>query len=97
MLRGRALEIVDEQGHLRASITVPNGSGTYNVIFRLHDRSGKPIVKLDTHEAAAGIPKGSGLGILGDSDDTQAFIGTEGSISKVELKNRDGQRELIEP
>jgi hypothetical protein len=42
------------------------------VVFRLHDRNGKPTVKLDTHEAGPNMTKGSGLGLLGDSDATQA-------------------------
>ena len=94
VLRGRGLEIVDEQGRLRASIT--NYSDV--VVFRLHDRNGKPTVKLDTHEAGFNAgPKGSGLGLLGDSDDTQAFIGTEGPTSKVGLKNRNGERQEVKP
>lgn len=38
------------------------------VVLHLHDRNGKPTVNLDTHEAGAGVPKGSGLGPHGDSD-----------------------------
>jgi hypothetical protein len=101
VLRGRALEIVDDQGRVRASVTIssPDSRGTYpeNVVLRLHDRSGKPTIKLETHEAGGGYAKGSGLGLLGDSDATQAFIGTDGSIGKVELKNRDGQRQRLKP
>ena len=94
VLRGHLLEIVDEQGRVRASIT-PYSNIT---VLRLHDLKGKPTVKLDTHEAGFNNgPKGSGLGLLGDSDDTQAFIGTESSLSKLELKNRDGQRQQIKP
>jgi hypothetical protein len=94
VLRGRALEIVDQQGRVRASIT----SYANIVVFRLQDVNGKPTVKLETHEAGFdGGPKGSGLGLLGDSDNTQAYIGTAGSISKVELKDKEGQRQLITP
>ena len=99
VLRGRALQIVDEQGRVRASIGISTNDGAYpeNVVFRLHDRAGKPTVKLETHEGGVSYPKGSGLGLLGDSDDTQAFIGTEGPTSKVDLKNRGGQRQQIRP
>lgn len=100
VIRGRELQIVDAEGRLRASITVsPKGSATYpeNVVFRLHDRNGKPVVKLETHEAGAGISKGSGLGLLGGSDNTQGFIGTDGSSSKVELRNGNGSRQRVQP
>jgi hypothetical protein len=99
VLRGRALEIVDDQGRVRASITryVDEGGYPEVVVFRLHDRAGKPTVKLDTHEAGGSITKGSGLGLLGDSDDTQAFIGTEGAIATTRLKNRDGRQRQLQP
>ena len=99
ILRGRALEIVDEQGRVRASITRYPDDGRYPevVVFRLHDRSGKPTIKLDTHEAGHNLPKGSGLGLLGDSDATQAFIGTEGAASRVRLKNSDGKLQQVSP
>ena len=100
ILRGRGLEIVDETGTVRASITKYGPGPTYSdiVIFRLHDKQGKPTVKLDTHEAGPGATrKGSGLGLLGDSDNTQAYIGTTGPMSKVDLKNGDGKRYRVEP
>lgn len=100
VLRGRALEIVDDAGTVRASITKYGPGPTYSdiVVFRLHDRSGKPMVKLDTHEAGpGGVRKGSGLGLLGDSDETQAFIGADGPVSKVGLKNSDGKERRTEP
>ena len=67
------------------------------VVFRLHDQRGKPTVKLYTHEDGPRVKKGSGLGLLGDSDNTQAFIGTEGPVAKMGLKNGDGKREGMEP
>src|SRR6187549_4159346 len=75
MLRGRGLEIVDDQGRLRAQLTMaaanetfkmPDGSVGYpeTVIFRLITPDGKPRVKLTTST------DGSGLMLLGDSDTT---------------------------
>lgn len=93
VLRGRALEIVDGQGRVRASITPYSDI----VVFRLHDLQGKPMVKLDTHEAEFQGTKGSGLGLLGETDDTQAYIGTQGAATKVELKNRNGKRQQLQP
>ena len=101
MLRGRGLEVLDDQGRVRASITTygkGDGGGTYEdiVVFRLHDRVGKPMVKLDTHTNVNGL-KGSGLGLLGASDETQAYIGTNGPNAKVDLKNGDGRRQQVQP
>ena len=63
VLRGRGLEIVDDQGRIRASITRYGKSdgGTYNdiVVFRLHDEAGKPMIKLDTHVSTSGLKASS--------------------------------------
>jgi hypothetical protein len=61
VLRGRALQIVDEQGHVRASISVlpaqtqPNGE-TYpeTVLLRLITERGRPSVKISASEETAG-------------------------------------------
>ena len=61
ILRGRALQIVDEQGHVRASISVlpaqtqPNGE-TYpeTVLLRLITERGRPSVKISASEETAG-------------------------------------------
>ena len=43
VLRGRALEIVDDQGRVRASIQVlPTARPTRKVILRLIDPNGRP-------------------------------------------------------
>ena len=99
VLRGSGLEIVDAQGRVRASIGILAESSTYpeTVILRLIDRNLKPTVKLTTQEGMTGYPKGSGMGFLGASDATQAYIGAGGATSKVELKNNDGQRQLVTP
>ena len=61
VLRGRALQIVDELGHVRASISVlpaqtqPNGE-TYpeTVLLRLITERGRPSVKISASEETAG-------------------------------------------
>src|SRR5438128_2722532 len=82
VLRGRALEIVDDQGRVRASITVyattTVSSQTYpeTVLLRLIDPKSGPVVKLT---AAA---NGSALGLSDDADggiqlyarDTASFV-----------------------
>ena len=95
VLRGRALEIVDEQGKLRASISVLPNTGTGNVaILRLMDPvTGRPSVKLSTSE------KGSGLMLLGDTktQGTWVILEAEGQANKVRLKNEDGPEQLLKP
>ena len=72
VLRGKGLEIVDEHGRVRASITVLPGSTANKepfpetVILRPIDPKGKPIVNLAASE------QGSVLGLLGDSEPTYA-------------------------
>jgi hypothetical protein len=103
VLRAHGLEIVDAKGRVRASISIydddPKPPNNYPpvVVFRLHDRAGKPTVKIDTHEGAAGKAKGSGIGLLGDSDATQAFLGTEGPTTKVRLTDGNGRERTVTP
>jgi len=64
VLRGRALEIVDDQGRVRASITVEpqvtTNSKTYpeTVLLRMSDPNLRPVVKLTASE------EGSALGLV---------------------------------
>jgi hypothetical protein len=54
-------------------------------------------VKLDTHEGGPDMPKGSGLGLLGDADAVQAFIGSSGSTTRVRLKDGNGRERTVTP
>jgi hypothetical protein len=97
VLRGKALEIVDEQGRVRASITVlPQSTANKEpfpntVILRLIDPNGKPVLKL------AGSEQGSVLGLLGDSEPTYARIEARGTTTFVTLTNKDGHEQTIKP
>jgi hypothetical protein len=97
VLRGKGLEIVDDQGRVRASITVLPGSTANKepfpdtVILRLIDTKGKPIVKL------AGSEQGSVLGLLGDSEPTYARIEAKGANTFVKLINKDGHEQTVKP
>lgn len=52
ILRGRALELVDDRGRVRAQIDVyPEGE----VVFRLRDAKGTIRVKMGADEAGAGL------------------------------------------
>jgi hypothetical protein len=98
VLRGKALEIVDDQGRVRASISVlPAGllankeAFPETVILRLIDAKGKPFVKLAASE------QGSVLGLLGDSEPTYAQIWAKGTNSFVKLTNKDGRELVVKP
>ena len=102
MLRGHALEIVDDSGKVRASIKVlpanpdarlPDGSTGYpeTVLFRLVTSNGRPNVKLATTE------DGSGLALGGESNPTFVQLLARGTDTSVTLTNHDGQTQRIKP
>jgi len=102
VLRGRALEIVDDHGHVRASITIlpadpdvkmPDGTRGYpeTVLLRLIDSKGGPNVKLGATE------RGAGLLLGGESDPTYVQILAEGPSTSLKLLNKDGRERLIKP
>ena len=102
VLRGRALEIVDDRGRVRASITIlpadpavkmPDGTMGYpeTVLLRLINSKGRPNVKLGATE------RGAGLLIGGESDPTYVQILAEGAGTSLKLINNDGRERLIKP
>lgn len=102
MLRGRGIEIVDDQGRLRAQLKVepasetfkmPDGTTGYSetVIFRLVTADGKPRVKLTTSD------QGSGLMLLGDSDTTHTILQAEGTKTSLRLRNDEATQQVFKP
>jgi len=101
VLRGRELEIVDDQGRVRASIKVQPaepGAKTASgkpypdtVILRLIDPKGRPEVKLGASE------QGSGLGLMGETDSTYIVLKAEGPDSSLKMINQEGRQQLIKP
>ena len=102
VLRGRALQIVDDRGRVRASITVfpanpavklPDGTAGYpeTVLLRLINSKGGPNVKLATTEDGAGLVLG------GESNPTHVQVLARGATTSLKLTNKDGQVKLIEP
>jgi hypothetical protein len=98
VLRGRALEIIDDHGRVRASIKL-HEAGTFKptgkkipetVMLRLIDSEGRPEVKI-----GASV-EGGGLSLVGISDSTQLLLLADSS-SSVRLKNRSGQERVIQP
>jgi hypothetical protein len=89
VLRGRALQIVDEQGRVRASITLfpadpkvkmPDGTTGYpeTVLLRLINSKGAPNIKIAATEDGATL----GLG---------------GSTTSLKMINKDGKEQVIKP
>ncbi|MBI2817244.1 MAG: hypothetical protein HYX72_09920 [Acidobacteria bacterium] len=101
VLRGRALEIIDDRGRIRASIkiepadqlvTMPSGkSYPETVMLRLSDSNGRPAVKL------GGSHQGGGIGFVGDTDSTYVVWKAEGTESSLKLTNKDGREQVIKP
>lgn len=99
VLRGRALEIVDDEGRVRASIKIqpaetfkPTGRKyPETVMFRLIDPNGRPEVKI-----GASV-EGGGLSLVGDSDAIQALLQADTAGSSLRLKNEAGRERLMEP
>jgi hypothetical protein len=102
VLRGRALEIVDDQGRVRASITVfpadptvkmPDGTTGYpeTVLLRLIDDNGRPNVKIEANE------RGGGVGLGGKKDPTYAMLFARGENAALRLTNQDGGTQQFKP
>ena len=102
VLRGRALEIVDDAGRVRASISVlpadpnvkmPDGSAGYpeTVLLRLIDSRGRPNIKI------AATERGSAQVWGGDADPTYVQVLAEGPRTTLKMVNRDGKERVIAP
>ena len=100
VLRGRALEIVDEQGRVRASLSVlPAGTSDRGdryretVSLRLITERGRPSVKVGASEESAG------LSLAGPSNtaDTYVILEARGTASSLKLRNENGREPLIKP
>jgi hypothetical protein len=102
VLRGRALEIVDDQGRVRAMIKVfppsptvkmPDGTTGYpeTVLLRLIDSKGAPNVKI------AATEDGSVISLVGESNPTHVQVLARGASPSLKLVNKEGQEHLIKP
>ena len=102
VLRGHALEIVDDRGQVRASITVvpadptvklPDGTTGYpeTVLLRLRTSAGRPNVKLAATEDGAGLVLG------GESDSTYAQVLARGDRAFLKLSNKNGHVHVVQP
>lgn len=102
VLRGRALQIMDERGRVRASIAVmpadpsvrmPDGTTGYPeaVLLRLMTSEGRPNVKL------AATEDGSGFVLGGESNPTHIHLLARGATTSLKLANKDGREQMIKP
>jgi hypothetical protein len=100
VLRARALEIVDDQGRVRAMIRVfpaspnakmPDGTTGYpeTVLLRLIDSKGAPNVKI------AATEDGSVVSLVGESNPAHVQLLARGTSPSLKLVNTDGQEQLI--
>ena len=100
VLRGRSLEIVDDQGRVRASLSVmPAGTSAHGdrspetVLFRLITERGRPSVKIGASE------EGAGLGLAGPTGtkDTYVILESKGMASWLKLRNETGAEQVLKP
>lgn len=102
VVRGRALELVDDHGHVRAEIKVfaadpsvrlPDGTRGYpeTVLFRLINSKGAPNVKI------AATEDGSAVNLGGASDPADIQMLARGANTSVKLTNKDGKQRVINP
>ncbi len=94
VLRGRALEIVDERGRVRASIDVlpaktqPNGeTSAETVLLRLITERG------GASEQTAGMSFAGPTGTKG----TYVILEAKGTASSLRLRNEDGREQIVKP
>jgi hypothetical protein len=100
VLRGRALEIVDEQGRVRASINVypataqkSGETSADTVLLRLITERGRPSVKISASEELAGL---AFVGPTGTKE-TYLQLWAKGRVSSLRLKNEDGGERVVTP
>jgi hypothetical protein len=99
VLRGRALEIVDDRGKVRASLSVipedpkvkSNGKPYPEIVLlRLISAEGAPHVKLGTTKLGASL-------VIGGESPTYIQLLAEGGQSTMKLIDKAGQERVIKP
>lgn len=100
VLRVHALQIVDDQGRVRASLAVypADPSSTLEgrpypetVLLRLIDPTGGPDVKLSANERGGILVLGGGV------EQTYAQFGADGTSGWVKLVGREGREQTLRP
>jgi len=100
VLRTRSLELLDEQGRVRASLSVlAAGTSAHGdrypetVLLRLITERGRPSVKISASEEA------SGVSVAGPSNTngTYVILEAKGRASSLTLRNEDGRQQVVQP
>ena len=100
VLRGRGLEIVDDQGRVRASISVlPAGTSEKGdryretVLLRLITERGRPSVKIGASEESAGLNLSGPTG----TKDTYLILEAKDTATYLKLRNENGREQVFKP
>jgi hypothetical protein len=100
VLRGSGLEIVDDQGRVRASISVlPAGTSpagdryAETVLFRLITERGRPSAKIGVSEEEAGMSLTGPTG----TRDTYIVLSSKGTSSLVKIRDENGREQVLKP
>ena len=99
VLRGRGLEIVDDQGRVRAAIQLLPASGRgadaqrETVILRLITEKGRPSVKIVASEESAGLSFAGPTG----TKDTYVILEAKDKSTSLRLRNEDGREQVVKP
>lgn len=95
ILRARALQIVDDAGRVRASLSVLPASdqAAETVLLRLITEQGRPSVKIGASEASAGLSIAGPTG----TQNTWVTVTSDRSQSKLVVKSEDGSEQIIQP
>ena len=93
VLRGRALEIVDYAGRLRATIGILPASADAGetVVFRLINADGQPSVKIATGAEAAG------LSFVGGDDESYLILEAENAEAYLKIVEPEGREQTVSP
>ena len=100
VLRGRSLEIVDDQGRVRASISVlPAGTSAHGdaypetVLLRLITERGRPSVKIGASEEEAGMSLTGPTG----TKDTYVILSAKGTSGSLKIRDENGREQVLKP
>jgi hypothetical protein len=88
VLRGEAIELVDQDGQLRAALTVESNGET---VFRLRDAKGTIRVKLGASE------EGSALLLLDGATEPAVHVLSRRTGTTLTMKGADGRMHAIGP
>ena len=97
VLRGQALEIVDTQGRVRASIGIlpaengASGKIPETVLLRLMTERGRPAIKISTSE------EGSGFMAAGPTGTSQTYVtvGSKGPTASMRMRSETSDERVI--